>query len=263
MTDHLISVITPVFNPVPEYLTAAYESLRDQQMSPGWRWEWIVQEDGHTRQAQDILPADDRIVFGRERHGGVAIARNLALAAARGELVKNLDHDDLLTPGALARDIVNLSRSPALRWATSRALDLMPDGSAVGLPGDPQGGRLDPGQVFEHWRSHDYRLPVHPATICIERSLAVVIGGWMASPGSDDTGMLIAASLLSPGYFEPEAGLLYRKWPGQAGAKPAHREPSEWKLRMRLIEERGERMLELGLTLGQPTTNGKPGNWRQ
>lgn len=251
MTGGLISVITPVYKPEPEHLTAAYESLRGQEMPPGWHWEWIVQEDGHTRHAQDILPAaDDRVVFGRERHGGVAITRNLALATARGSLVKNLDQDDILTPGVLARDIRNMSRSPEIRWTTSRVLDLMPDGSTVGFPDDPPAGPLAPGVVFEHWRTHNYRLPVHPTSVCIERSFAAALGGWMASPGSDDTGMLIAASLLSPGYFEPEVGLLYRKWDGQETAKPAHFHPSEWKLRMSLIEERGRQIQALGLTLG-------------
>ena len=248
--DRIISVITPTFDPNPEYLTAAYKSLSGQELPKGWQWEWIVQEDGPTCQAEDILPNDDRIVFGRGRHGGVAIARNLALATSRGELVKNLDHDDVLTPGVLARDIENLSRSPELRWTTSKVLDLMPDGSTVEFPSDPPCGVLSPGLVFDHWKSHNYRLPGHPTTICIRRSYVVALGGWMASPGSDDTGMLIAASLLSPGYFESEVGLLYRKWPGQETAKPAHFEPTEWKLRMRLIEERGEMIKELGLRIG-------------
>jgi glycosyltransferase involved in cell wall biosynthesis len=251
VTSNLISVITPAYKPEPAYLTAAYESLASQELPPGWRWEWVVQEDGHTHHARDILPADDdRIVFGGERHGGVAIARNLALATAKGSLIKNLDQDDILTAGTLSRDIRNLSSAPEIRWTTSRVLDLMPDGSTVGFPSDPPGGKLAPGVVFDHWRTHNYRLPVHPTSICVERSFVVAIGGWMASPGSDDTGMLIAASLLSHGYFEPEVGLLYRKWDGQETAKPAHFQPSEWNLRMSLIEDRGRQIQALGLALG-------------
>jgi glycosyltransferase involved in cell wall biosynthesis len=250
--DHLISVITPVYNPVPEYLLAAYESLCGQRMPAGWRWEWVIHEDGPTRQARDVLPgSDSRIVFSNsDRHGGTAIARNLALAGATGELVKNLDGDDVLTPEVLERDITNLNRTPQIRWTTSRVLDLLPDGSTVGFPHDPPGGPLSPGLVFEHWRSHNYRLPVHPTTVCIERPFVVAIGGWMASPGSDDTGMLVAASLLSTGYFEPEVGLLYRKWPGQETAQAAHSQAREWALRMRLIEERGEAIQQLGLAVG-------------
>jgi glycosyltransferase involved in cell wall biosynthesis len=245
--NRTISVITPAFEPVAEYLLDAYESLRNQILPTGWQWQWIVQEDGPTRQAQDVLPDDDpRIVFGRARHGGVSIARNLALAQASGELVKNLDQDDILTPGVLGRDIMNILSRPAVRWTTSRVLDLMPDGSKIGFDCDPEPGELPPQFVFNHWKSHNYRLPVHPTTICIDRSLAVALGGWMASPGSDDTGLLIAASLVSTGYFEAEVGLLYRKWPGQETARPGHTEPVEWHLRMKLIEERGEAIKELG-----------------
>jgi glycosyltransferase involved in cell wall biosynthesis len=249
--NRLVSVLTPTFDPDPKFLTAAYKSLCAQEMPNGWDWEWIVWEDGPTRQAQDILPRDDgRITFGRARHGGQAIARNLALALARGDLVKNLDHDDVLTPGTLRRDIANLSRSPGIiRWTTSRVLDLLPDGSTVGFDDDPAAGPLRPGVVFDYWRTHNYRAPVHPTTICIERTFAVAVGGWMASPGSDDTGLLIAASLLSTGYFEPEVGLLYRKWPGQETAKPSHTDPAEWPLRMKLIEERGRAIQALGLAL--------------
>jgi glycosyltransferase involved in cell wall biosynthesis len=238
--NRTISVITPVFKPLPAHLLQAYESLSEQSMPSGWQWQWVVHEDGPTHRARDILPADDRIVFSRARHGGVAIARNLALARADGELVKNLDQDDVLMPGTLSRDISNIQKPHHVRWTTSRVLDLMPDGSTIGFDDDPEPGPLRPPFVFEHWKSHRYRLPVHPTTICIARSLAVALGGWMASPGSDDTGLLIAASLVSTGYFESDVGLLYRKWPGQETAQASHTEPTEWRLRMKLIEERGE-----------------------
>jgi hypothetical protein len=67
----------------------------------------------------------------------------------------------------------------------------------------------------------------------------VAAGGWMGVPGSDDTGMLIAVSMAATGWFEPEVGLLYRKWPGQVTAGAEHFEATEWNLRMQLIEERG------------------------
>jgi glycosyltransferase involved in cell wall biosynthesis len=236
----LISVITPSYRPVPEQLKEAYESLRMQEVPQGWAWEWVIQEDGDTGAARDILPEDPRIVFGTGRRGGVAITRNLALARSRGELVKNLDQDDILTPGVIARDINVLAADPLIQWTTSRVLDLLPDGSTVGFDNDPPVGRLEPGVVLNHWLAHNYRLPVHPTTICIRRTLAVALGGWMAVPGSDDTGLLTAASVVSLGYFHQEVGLLYRKWPGQATASVAHTEPAEWNLRMSLIRERAE-----------------------
>jgi hypothetical protein len=98
--------------------------------------------------------------------------------------------------------------------------------------------------VLRHWIEHNYRLPVHPTSICIRRDLAVLLGGWMAVPGSDDTGLLTAASVISTGYFHPEVGLFYRKWSGQATADPAHTERVEWGLRMSLIRARAELLAE-------------------
>jgi glycosyltransferase involved in cell wall biosynthesis len=233
----VITVITPSYKPEAEHLLAAWESLRGQEMAAGWELEWLVRQDGPGHEAEDILPADPRIVHARGRHGGVSLTRNLALAQARGSLIKNLDQDDILTPGVLARDISHIGGG--VRWVTSRVLDLLPDGSTLGFDSDPAAGPLEPGFVFDHWRSHGYRLPVHPTTICIERDLLVAAGGWMGVPGSDDTGMLIAVSMVAVGWFEPAVGLLYRKWPGQETARAEHFEETEWNLRMQLIEERG------------------------
>lgn len=242
---NVISVVTPTYRPVPDQLRQAYESLRTQELPDGWTWEWVIQEDGNTGSTPDILPRDQRVRIGRGRRGGVALTRNLALARSEGELVKNLDQDDILTPGVLARDIEILTSEPEIQWTTSRVLDLLPDGSKVAFDSDPPAGRLEPGFVFNHWLTHDYRLPVHPTTICIRRPLAVALGGWMAVPGSDDTGLLIAASVISVGYFHNEVGLLYRKWPGQVTASAAHTEPTEWNLRMSLIRERAESLAKI------------------
>jgi glycosyltransferase involved in cell wall biosynthesis len=238
--ESIVSVITPVYNPVAEQLTAAYDSLCAQEMPDGYVWEWLVQEDGDTDIARRILPNDDRIRFGTGRHGGVAITRNLALARARGDLIKNLDQDDILTPGVLSRDVRALESNPAAQWTTSRVLDLLPDGTTVGFADDPPKGTIEPGYVLSYWRSHNFRLPVHPTSICIRRRLVTALGGWMAVPGSDDTGLLVAASVVSVGYFHDEVGLLYRKWPGQVTSNPSHTEPVEWALRMNLISERAE-----------------------
>ncbi|OHT77872.1 glycosyltransferase [Mycobacteroides chelonae] len=236
----LISIITAVYRPEAEFLMAAYDSVRTQVVPAGWSLEWIVQEDGDTGIAEKILPGEDWIKFGTGRHNGVAITRNLGLGRSRGAFIKDLDQDDVLTAGVVERDIRVLMANRDIGWTTSRVLDLLSDGSTAGFDNDPPAGRIAPGSVLEHWRSHNYRLPVHPATMCVRRELVTALGGWMAVPGSDDTGMLIAASVVSAGYFHPEVGLLYRKWPGQESAKAPHYEQSEWQTRMSLISERAD-----------------------
>src|SRR5690349_19989941 len=124
----MVSVITPAYRPVPEYLLAAYESLRSQELPPGYEWEWVLQEDGGTGVVQEILPSDSRVHIAGGRRGAVALTRNLALACTRGELIKNLDGDDMLTPGTLMLDSQALS-DPTTMWTTCKVLDLLPDGS--------------------------------------------------------------------------------------------------------------------------------------
>lgn len=234
----VISIITPVYRPVPEYLRAAYESIRRQELPAGWSWRWIVQEDGETGEVAGLLPEDPRISTGQGRHGGPGTARTLAMSRLSGELVKVLDADDMLTPGALARDIAVMNDHPDVGWTTSRVLDLLPDGSTVGFDQDPPEGRITSGTVLNHWQAHDYRAQVHPASLCIRRDLLLALGGWMALPASEDTGLLIAADAVSDGYFTAEAGLLYRKWQGQSTNQAAHTEPTEWTARMEIIRAR-------------------------
>jgi glycosyltransferase involved in cell wall biosynthesis len=236
---HLISVITAAHPPTIPFLGEAYDSLDRQALPLGWDWQWVVQEDGQTGRVAAALPDDPRITAGSGRKGGPGVARTMALARATGSLVKVLDADDQLLPGTLARDITTFNDHPDVGWTTSKALDLLPDGSTVAWDqDDPPEGRLESEDVFEYWLDHDHRAQVLPSTICIRRELLLAVGGWMALPASEDTGMLLAASVISPGYFIASDGLLYRKWSGQSTAQAAHVDPVERNDRMTLIENR-------------------------
>lgn len=245
MTSHVLSVVTPVHKPSLDYLQDAYDSLCRQDMPTGWSWQWLVQEDGQDGILQGALPNDNRISVGSNRRGGAGMTRTMALARAQGEFVKVLDADDVLAPGALSRDIDVLTTHPNVAWTTSRVLDLLPDGSTVGFENDPEPGVLPVGSVLDHWREHDHRANVHPATLCIRSSLLLALGGWMALPASEDTGLLLALSAISEGYFISECGLYYRKWPGQVTHAPAHSDPTERSARMRVVEDRAVALAEM------------------
>ncbi len=236
---NLLSIITPVHGAGVEYLADAYASISAQRMPQGWQWEWLIQEDGTDGAVAAHVPGDDRIIIGSGRHGGPAVARNLALSRSHGNIIKNLDADDQFLPGTLARDIEVMTTRSSIGWTTSAAVDLLPDGTTVAFDDAPGGGPLNRTEIFDFWLRHDYRLPVHPATLCIRRDLIVMLGGWMALPASEDTGLLIAASVISDGYFIIEPGLLYRTWPGQLTSWPEHNDPAERAARMSLIKERG------------------------
>ncbi|QBR07506.1 glycosyltransferase [Streptomyces sp. S501] len=234
----LITVMTAVHGPGAHHLPDAYKSLLAQELPGGWGWQWVIQEDGTTDAVKPYVPDDPRVSFGQGRAGRAAMARTMGLARAEGEYVKVLDADDMLTPGALARDLSALVENPAVSWATSRVLDLLPDGSTVGFEGDPPEGVIERGSVLKHWREHDYRAQVHPATLIMRTDLLLALGGWMALPASEDTGLLLALNAVSAGWFTAETGLLYRKWPGQVTSQAAHVDEVERTARMAVVESR-------------------------
>ncbi|MEV6113442.1 glycosyltransferase [Streptomyces sp. NPDC052109] len=241
-----ITVVTAVHGPSARFLPDAYASLGEQRLPDDWEWEWAIQEDGTTDEVRPYVPEDPRLSFRQGRPGGPGVARTIALARATGAYVKVLDADDRLTPGALARDLAVLEADRTLGWTTSRALDLLPDGSTMGFPGDPEEGPLEPGVVLDHWKRNDFRAPVHPATLCVRRELLTALGGWMALPASEDTGLLLALDAVSRGWFSAEAGLLYRKWEGQVTGQVSHADPVEREARMAVAEARARALADLG-----------------
>ncbi|MFF5518474.1 glycosyltransferase family 2 protein [Streptomyces coeruleorubidus] len=240
-----IVVVTAVHGPSARFLPEAYASLCEQVLPEGWEWHWVIQEDGEGADVRPYVPDDERMTFRQGRAGGPGVARTVALAHAEGAYVKVLDADDRLPPGTLARDLAALEADRTLGWATSRALDLMPDGSTVGFPGDPDQGPIERGAVLEHWKANGFLAPVHPASLFVRRELLLALGGWMALPASEDTGLLLALNAVSRGWFSGEVGLLYRKWEGQVTGQRAHVDPAERAARMTVVEARARALAGL------------------
>jgi glycosyltransferase involved in cell wall biosynthesis len=249
VADRRIDVVTAVHGPSAPYLADAYKSLCAQELPDGWGWHWIIQEDGFGDVVRPHVPDDPRVTFHQGRPGGPGVTRTMALAYGAGAYVKVLDADDQLTPGALARDLALLEGDPALGWATSRVLDLLPDGSTAGFDGDPDDGPIPRGAVVDYWKANGFRAQVHPATLFVRRDLLLALGGWMALPASEDTGLLLALNTVSRGYFTREYGLLYRKWPGQATAQPSHTDEAEREARMAVVAARANALAETGWRL--------------
>ena len=242
-----VIVVTAVHAPSARFLPEAYKSLSEQWLPDGWEWHWVIQEDGETDEVRPYVPDDDeRVTFRQGRPGGPGVARTIALAHADGPYVKVLDADDQLPPGTLARDLAALEADPDLGWTTSRALDLLPDGTTTGFPGDPADGPVERGTVLEFWKANDFRAQVHPATLCVRRDLLMALGGWMALPASEDTGLLLALNTVSRGWFSREVGLLYRKWHGQVTGQASHVDPAERERRMAVVEARARALASCG-----------------
>lgn len=132
----VISVVMPTYNPRPEWLVEAIESVR-QQLYP--HWQLCIADDASTDAAiRHILERyarqDERIkVVFREQNGHISATSNSALALATGEWIALLDHDDCLAETALYYVAEAIHQAPQARLIYSDEDKL-----------DEQGNRFDP-----------------------------------------------------------------------------------------------------------------------
>ncbi|MGO5011568.1 teichuronic acid biosynthesis protein TuaG [Niallia sp. Sow4_A1] len=90
-----VSIIMPSYN-CKEYISYSIESVREQTYTD---WELLIVDDHSTDGTVDLLKewekADGRIrIFYQTVNEGAAVARNIALAHARGRYIAFLDSDD-------------------------------------------------------------------------------------------------------------------------------------------------------------------------
>ena len=105
MSSPLFSIVTPVYEPPLEVFRETFASVLAQTLAD---WEWILVDDASPspdvrdwirEQAVD----DPRIrLVERATNGHIVRATNDGVEAAQGAYLAFVDHDDLLTPDALA-----------------------------------------------------------------------------------------------------------------------------------------------------------------
>ncbi len=107
----MISVVVPAYN-CASWLPEAIDSLLAQTYRER---EIVVVDDGSTDQTPAVLARyGDRIRVVRSANGGLAAARNLGLAHARGEYVAFHDADDVALPDRLAVLLDFVQRTPGV-----------------------------------------------------------------------------------------------------------------------------------------------------
>lgn len=234
----VISVLTPTHRPQRDYLMQCAASVLSQQLPPGWDLEWMLLQDGSPGVITRLLDQLDlegiwdsqdphrRIMIGANPHQmGAAVSRNLLLGLCSGELVRAHDHDDILTPGALAADIECHLAHPGLAWCASPTTNLMDDGSLDGWA-DPPEGPIRRGQLARWWIERDHIIPIHPASVCARREVLLAVGGWAALPPmTEDVGLVVPLNMRFDGWFHNHLGLQYRIWDHQTSADLTEDDP--------------------------------------
>ncbi|SEB45001.1 Glycosyltransferase, GT2 family [Nocardioides exalbidus] len=105
MSAPLFSIVTPVYEPPLKVFRETFASVVAQELPD---WEWILVDDASpSPKVRDWIreqaATDPRIrLVERADNGHIVRATNDGVDAARGEFIAFVDHDDLLTPDALA-----------------------------------------------------------------------------------------------------------------------------------------------------------------
>ena len=119
----VLSVFTPSHDPA--FLNDCFNSLQAQTFDD---WEWIVLLN---RGARWVPPRSDprvRVVVAPGL-GGVGAAKYRACAEARGEILVELDHDDLLASNALQAVHEAFAERPDLALVYSHCAQILQDGT--------------------------------------------------------------------------------------------------------------------------------------
>lgn len=102
------SVFTPTHD--PRWLPDAYRSLVAQTHRD---WEWVVVPNGSKLpEIPADIRADPRVKIVPSRHDKIGALKRLACSVASGDVFVELDHDDTLTPAALAALAAAAEREP-------------------------------------------------------------------------------------------------------------------------------------------------------
>lgn len=170
------SVIMPAYNTGP-YIEEAIRSVLAQTRQD---WQLVIVDDGSPddlAERVETFTDDPRVIFIRQENGGVAAARNTALAAADGEWLITLDSDDLIEPEYMARMAQLISENPNVSLITPDARLVDEAGNDLGrnysqMSAIPPAVRDD--ETVTRLLGHNIFIPMSAA----RRSVVTELGGW-------------------------------------------------------------------------------------
>ncbi len=179
-----VSVVMPVYNGqwfVREaILSVLAQSHRD--------FELLVIDDGSTDDTPAILTelaaADRRIRIITQTNGGGARARNRALQEARGEWIINLDHDDVMLPHRIERQLAFIATHPDVKVFACRAYHMSDKGRIFGRTlCEPITTRA----AFEHYVATNRPIGINHPAVAMHRPTILAVGGYRpAFEGAED-----------------------------------------------------------------------------
>ncbi|EDZ96956.1 glycosyltransferase [Limnospira fusiformis KN01] len=178
-----VSVIIPAYN-ADRYIAEAINSIFSQSYQD---YEIIVVDDGSTDSTPEILQSyGSRIHSISQTNGGIAAARNLGIAAAKGELIALLDHDDIFLADKLPAQVACFDSHPGVGLVNSGWQIISADGT-------PQSNiepwHKVPTLTLETWLTD---TPILPSAMMFRREWWEKAGGFDSRfDGADDVDFVL------------------------------------------------------------------------
>ena len=230
----MISIITCTYNTNPDVLARTWASLKAQTYTD---WEWVVYDDSTTTAVQQQVYgfcADERYKIRYYRPhvpsgGNIGYVKHMAFMLGLGDILVELDHDDQLTPDALAEiDLAFIDYG--VGFAYSNCCEMFPDGTT---------GKYPEGWAFgygtERWNTN-YNVwemiapPLNRTTLSHIVSVPNHVRAWRAEtyrelgghdvtlPVADDYDLIVRSALTTRTFHIPK--MLYIQ---HIGAETAQR----------------------------------------
>lgn len=202
-SDILFSIVVPVYNSKPIWLTEAVDSVCAQTYQ---NWELILVDDASdkpgTQSTLKLLEQKfEKVqVAWRDKNGHISEATNTGIDLAIGDFIVLLDHDDLLAPQALNELVCTVQDNPEVRFIYSDE-DLITEAGKRVVPHFKSD--LNPDLL----RSHNYITHLS----CYRRDLMSQLGGARVSfEGAQDYDLVLRTmELLAPNEVQHISKVLY------------------------------------------------------
>lgn len=167
-----ISVIMAVYNTEP-YLEKTIRSVLAQTYED---FEFLIHDDGSSDGSREILyrmaKQDPRLDVSSGENVGAAVARNVLIARARGNLLAIMDADDICAPTRFAEQVAWLDAHPDTVALGTWAIKIDADGRPISRLKPP----LDHARIDANNMSGRTSL-VHPS-VMLRRTAVERVGGY-------------------------------------------------------------------------------------
>jgi glycosyltransferase involved in cell wall biosynthesis len=205
--EPLVSAIIPCFNSAAT-LGRAIESVRRQTYR---HIEIIAIDDGSRDETPALLRAEAvrGVIVITQANGGVPVARNSGIAAARGEFVAFLDSDDEWHPHKTARQVQLLCANPEMLMAGCWVESTLPDNTRRKVNAD-----REPPQGREAWRVMLRHSFYNPTGLIVRTAAARKIGGFVTNllGGHEDQDFCIRIALEGEvGFIDEVLATMYER----------------------------------------------------